>query len=65
MCGHPREAWVGTADGIYCSACGARIDLDKTEAPAKTPEAKAEAVAELARAEEKPKKAAPKKGGKK
>ena len=64
MCGHPREAWVGTADGIFCSMCGARLDLDKMTAPAKTPAAKAEAVAELA-PEEKPKKAAPKRGAKK
>ena len=47
-CNHPRELWIGTADGIFCQKCGAKIDL----------EPKAEAI------EPKPKKAAPKKGGK-
>ena len=58
-CNHPNEALVGTADGIYCSACGAKIEPDapKTAKKAEPDEAPA--------AEEKPKKAAPKKGGKK
>ena len=58
MCGHPREAWVGTADGIHCSMCGTRIDLDKITAPSRTPKVEAEPEPE-----EKPKKAAPKKTG--
>ena len=54
-CNHPIEALVGTADGIFCSACGAKIEPAEPK-----PVKKAEPEAE-----EKPKKAAPKRGGKK
>ena len=53
-CNHPREKWIGTAQGIVCGECGAPVG--KTE-PVKAP------VQEPVK--EEPKKAAPKKGGKK
>lgn len=62
-CNHPNEALVGTADGIYCSACGAKIEPDAPK-PAKKAEPKVEPD-EAPAADEKPKKAAPKKGAKK
>ena len=62
-CNHPNEALVGTADGIFCSVCGAKIELAE-EKPAKKAEPKVEPE-ETPAAEEKPKKAAPKRGGKK
>ena len=62
-CNHPIEALVGTADGIFCSACGAKIEPAEPK-PVKKAELKDEPEAEL-KAEEKPKKAAPKRGGKK
>lgn len=53
-CNHPRETWVGTADGIHCGLCGQLIS-EKAPRPVQAPEP-----------EEKPvKKPAPKKGGKK
>ena len=55
-CNHPREKWVGTADGIRCGECGQLVNMT---APAPKVEAKVEPVPEPA------KKAAPKKGGKK
>ena len=27
MCNHPRDKWVGTADGIHCGICGAMINF--------------------------------------
>ena len=70
-CNHPIEALVGTADGIFCSACGAKIEPAEPK-PVKKAELKDEPEAELKdepeaelKAEEKPKKAAPKRGGKK
>jgi hypothetical protein len=56
MCDHPKETWVGMADGIHCGACGELIDFNK---PASV---KAEPKPEP---KEEPKKAAPKRGGKK
>lgn len=56
-CDHPREKWVGKADGIYCGQCGAKIEPSR---PAPKAEEKAP---EPVKAE--PKKAASKKGGKK
>lgn len=60
-CNHPRETWVGTADGIHCGLCGQLIN-DKAPKPVQAPEAEIEKEPE-----EKPvkKAAAPKKGGKK
>lgn len=55
-CNHPREKWVGTADGIRCGECG---QLVKMTASASKAEVKAEPAPEPV------KKAAPKKGGKK
>lgn len=56
-CNHPREKWVGAADGIHCGVCGAKVDLGAKPAPVKKaePEAKPEPV----------KKPAVKRGGKK
>ena len=62
-CNHPIEALVGTADGIFCSACGAKIEPAEPK-PVKNAEPKVEPEAEPG-AEEKPKKAAPKRGAKK
>lgn len=59
-CNHPRETWVGTADGIHCGLCGQLIGGD---APKAAPEPKVEKDPEP---DDKPvKKPAPKKGGKK
>ena len=77
-CNHPNEALIGTADGIYCSACGAKIEPVEPK-PVKKAEPKVEPVEpkpvkkaepkvepdEAPAAEEKPKKATPKKGAKK
>jgi len=61
MCNHGPEFWIGRADGIFCKACGAKVDLNVKPEPkpaeVKAPEPEPEP--------EKPKKAAPKKGGKK
>ena len=62
-CNHPIEALVGTADGIFCSACGAKIEPAEPK-PVKKAEPKVEPEAEP-ETEEKPKKAAPKRGAKK
>jgi hypothetical protein len=56
MCEHPRDKWVGTAAGITCGVCGALVGASKP-APVKAAEPKEEKI--------EPKKAAPKKGGKK
>ena len=54
-CNHPRESWVGTADGIRCGVCGQLVNT----APAPKAEVKTEP-------EEKPeKKPVLKRGGKK
>ena len=50
MCEHPQSAWVGTANGIHCSICGAVIDLGKKPEPVKAPEPEQKAEP----AEEKP-----------
>ena len=55
-CNHPQEHWVGTAAGITCGLCGALVGASKP-APVKAAEPKEETI--------EPKKAAPKKGGKK
>ena len=62
-CNHPNEALIGTADGIFCQACGAKIESAELK-PVKKAEPKVEPEAEP-EVEEKPKKAAPKRGGKK
>ena len=54
MCNHPREKWVGTADGIRCGECGALVNESAPVKAEPKPEPK-----------EEPKKAAPKRGGKK
>lgn len=60
-CNHPQTAWVGKADGIYCGQCGAKIEQSAPAKAAKTEPKQAEEKAD----EPAPKKAAPKKGGKK
>ena len=73
-CNHPRDRWVGMSDGIHCADCGALIDLGKKPEPVKAPEPKDEAPEAEPKDEApepepekkaEPKKAAPKKGGKK
>ena len=49
-CDHPRDRWVGTANGIHCGICGAVIDLGKKPEPVKAPEPEQKAEP----AEEKP-----------
>ena len=57
MCNHPQIAWVGTAGGIYCGQCGAKIEFGK-------PAPKAEPVKTEENAPEpEAKKPAPKRGG--
>lgn len=56
-CEHPREKWIGAADGIHCGVCGAVVNL--TEAP------KTVKKAEPAPEAEPVKKAPAKRGGKK
>lgn len=53
-CNHPREKWVGAADGIHCGVCGALVNLTATPKKAE-PAPEAESV----------KKAPAKRGGKK
>ena len=55
-CNHPKESWVGLADGIHCGQCGALVNLD---APKAKPELKVE------KDPEPEKKPAAKRGGKK
>lgn len=57
MCDHPRDKWVGKADGIYCGQCGAKIEPSRP-APVKVAEPKEEKAEPV-------KKAPAKKGGKK
>ena len=61
-CNHPNEALIGTADGIFCSACGAKIEPAEPKPVKAEPKVEPEADPEP---EEKPKKAAPKRGAKK
>ena len=54
-CNHPRDRWIGTAQGIVCGVCGQPVDGGKKAEPVKAP----------APEKDEPKKAAPKKGAKK
>lgn len=58
MCEHPQSAWVGTANGIHCSICGAVIDLGKKPEPVKAPEPEQKAAPVVEKQEKKPAKKA-------
>lgn len=50
-CDHSdKSTWIGTADGIFCKECGAKIDTSKPvkKAPAKKAEPAAEEPAKKA-----------------
>lgn len=69
MCNHPQISWIGKSDGIWCGACGAKIDPFKTAPAGLEPIKKGRPAAEKVESdpepvEEKTKKA-PKKGGRK